>query len=144
MSKAEIAENLFESYNCAQSVLSAYSVDYDLDKEKALQVSAGFGAGMGRLQDVCGAVSGALMVLGLSSGFEESDDRDKTNAVYAKVRSFVRDFVEMKKTIRCGELLGCDLSSEEGRTFFREHNLRSNCREYIRLCCNMLDKYLAE
>ena len=141
MSKAEIAEKNFESYNCAQSVLSAYAADYDLDKEKALQIAAGFGAGMGRLQEVCGAISGSIMILGLDSHFKESDSRDKNNTVYTKVRSFVKDFTEIKGTITCRELLGCDLSTEEGQAFFKEHNLRSNCREYIRICCELLDKY---
>ena len=142
MSKAEAAVKLFEDFNCAQSVLSAHAGDYNLEKEKALQISAGFGAGMGRVQEVCGAVSGSLMVLGLASGFKEEDRRDKTNEVYAKVRSFINDFIQKEKTIICRELLGCNLSTEEGQTFFREHNLRSNCREYIRLCCELLEKHL--
>ena len=143
MSKAEIAVKLFENYNCAQSVLSAYAADFNLDRAKALQVAAGFGAGMGRLQETCGAVTGAIMVLGLSSGFREEDNREKSNAVYAKLRKLVDDFTREKGTIKCRELLGCDLSTEEGQAFFKEHNLRSNCREYISICCRLLDSYLA-
>ena len=143
MEKAETAEKLFDSYNCAQSVLTAYTDDYSLDKNKALQVAAGFGAGMGRLQETCGAVCGAFMILGLSSDFKEGDSRDKINEIYANVRSFAKDFTKLKGTIKCRELLGCDLSTEEGQAFFKEHNLRHNCREYIRLCCELLDKYLS-
>jgi len=142
MSKADNAEKFFESYNCAQSLLAAYNADYGLEKDKALQVAAGFGAGMGRLQETCGAIAGAIMVLGLSSRFKEDDGRDKLDTVYANVRSFTKDFTEKKGTIKCRELLGCDLLTEEGQAFFKEHNLRSNCREYIRICCELLDKYL--
>ena len=144
MNKAEAAAELFVNYNCAQSVLTVFAEDFGLDKETALQASAGFGAGMGRLQETCGAVSGAIMVLGLKSGFKESDRRDKINEVYAKVRRLADDFTREKGTIKCRELLGCDLSTEEGQAFFREHNLRSNCREYVKLCCNLLEKYRQE
>ena len=145
MSKAETAVKFFDNYNCAQSVLAAYAADYDLEKDKALQIAVGFGAGMGRLQKTCGAISGAIAVLGLSSGFKEEDRRDKINVVYAKVRRFVEEFTGEKGTVKCLDLLGgCDLSSEEGQKYFKEHNLKDKCREYVRLCCELLDKYLAE
>ena len=144
MNKPEAAADFFQSYNCAQSVLSAYAGDYDLEKEKALQVAVGFGAGMGRCQDVCGAVTGSIMVLGLSSGFKEGDGRPKINTVYEKVHRFIDEFAKEKGTIKCRDLLGCDLTSEEGQKFFKEHNLRDNCREYIKLCCNLLEKYLKD
>ena len=144
MNKVETAEKFFETYNCAQSVMAAYAGDFELERDKALQVAVGFGAGMGRVQEVCGAVSGAIMTLGLSSGYKEGDGRDKINAVYAQVRRFINDFIEMEGTIKCRDLLGCDLSSEEGRAFFKEHNLHSNCEKYIHICCELLDKYLEE
>ena len=144
MSKAETASKLFDSYNCAQSVLTAYAEDFGLDKDKALSLSVGFGGGMGRLQETCGAVSGAIAVLGLSSCFKEGDGRDKINIVYANVRRLVEDFSREKGTVRCRDLLGCDLKSEEGHKYFVEHNLRENCRDYIRCACKLLDKYLAE
>ena len=89
MSKAETAIKLFETYNCAQSVFTAYAEDFGIDKNQALSLAVGFGGGMGRTQDVCGAVTGAIMVLGLSSDFGEGDGRDKINAVYANVRRFL-------------------------------------------------------
>jgi len=144
MSKAEIAENYFESYNCAQSVLTTYAADHGLNKDKALQLAAGFGAGMARLQETCGAVSGAIMVLGLNSGFKEVDSKDKTHEFYAKVRRLVGDFTAQAGSIKCRDLLsGCNLLSEDGQKFFKEHNLKNNCREYVRLCCELLDKYLS-
>ena len=143
MSKVDTALNLFKDYNCAQSVATAYAGDYGLDKDRALQVSVGFGGGMGRVQDVCGAISGAIIALGLASAFKEGDGRDKTNAVYAKVHGLIDEFAARKGTIKCRELLGCDLTSEEGHAFFVEHKLREkNCQDYIRLCCELLDKYL--
>ena len=145
MSKAENALKLFESYNCAQSVLAAYAKDFGLEKEKALSIAAGFGGGMGRLQETCGAVSGAIAVLGLASDYKEADGRDKINTVYAQVRRLAEDFKREHGTVKCRDLLSCELLSEEGHKYFNEHNLRkTNCGEYIRLCCGLLDKYLAK
>ena len=142
MTKAEIADNLFKTRNCAQSVLAAFAEDYGLEKEKALQAAVGFGAGMGRLQETCGAVTGAIIVLGLSSGFKESDGREKINDVYAKVRGLVNDFSARKGTVKCRELLGCDLLTDEGQKYFKEHSLSKDCQGYVRLVCELLEKYL--
>jgi C_GCAxxG_C_C family probable redox protein len=144
MNKAETAIKYFESYNCAQSLLAAYAAEHGLEKEAALQTAVGFGGGIGRLQDVCGAVSAAVAVLGLASGFKESSGRPEINAVYDTVRRFVADFTREKGTTKCRELINCDLSSEEGQKYFQEHNLKDNCRGYLRLCCELLDKYTAE
>jgi len=142
MTKVEIAENIFKTRNCAQSVLAAFAEDYGLEKEKALQTAVGFGGGMGRLQETCGAVTGAIMVLGLSSGYKESDGREKINDVYSKVRSFVSDFSAKKGSVKCRELLGCDLTTPEGQKYFDEHKLRRECEGYIRLACELLEGYV--
>ena len=144
MSKAEAALNFFQAYNCAQSTLAAYAGDFGMDMETALSLAVGFGAGMGRVQETCGAVTGAIMVLGLSSRFKKEDGRPKINEVYAKVHRFIDEFSRTKGTVKCRELLNCDLCTEDGQKIFKEKNLRENCREYVRLCCEMLDKYLAE
>ena len=144
MSKADTAIKNFDLYNCAQSVAAAYAEDYRLDKNQALQTAVGFGGGMGRTQDVCGAISGAVIVFGLASNFMEGDGRPKINEVYAKVHSFINEFTAQKGTIRCRDLLeGCDLGSEEGQKLFKERNLKETCRACVRLCCDMLDKYLS-
>ena len=144
MSKADIAVANFDKYNCAQSVAAAYAEDYGLDKNQALQTAVGFGGGMGRIQDVCGAITGAIIVLGLASSFKEGDGRPKINEVYAKVHGFINEFAAQKGTIKCRDLLeGCDLGNEEGQKVFKERNLKETCRVCVRLCCDMLDKYLS-
>jgi C_GCAxxG_C_C family probable redox protein len=98
---------------------------------------------MGRVQEVCGAISAAVITLGLASGFKEDDRRDKINEVYAKVHSFIDEFAAQNGSIKCRDLLGCDLTSEAGQQHFKDNNLKESCRSYVRLCCDMLDKYLA-
>jgi C_GCAxxG_C_C family probable redox protein len=144
VSKIETALDFFDSYNCAQSVLCTYAAECGLKKDKALQAAIGFGGGMGRLQETCGAVTGAIIVLGLSSGFKEGDGRDKISESYAKVRRLVNDFSAREGAFRCRDLLGCDLSTEEGQKAYKENNLRDRCRNYIRLSCELLDEYLEE
>jgi len=75
MTGKEKAVSLFkEGYNCSQSVFAAYADRYGIDKEMALKLSASFGGGMGRMREVCGAVSGMLMVAGLEIGATEGKD----------------------------------------------------------------------
>ena len=142
MSKAETATQFFDrGCNCAQAILTAYAEDFDLEINKSLSLGAGFGAGLGRIQDVCGAVTGAIMVLGLKSNFTEEDGPEKINVVYGQVRSFVDAFTQKENSIKCRELLsGCDFSTEEGKKFFKENNLRDKCRSFIRLSCELLEK----
>ena len=144
MNKAEAALKYFESYNCAQAVLAAHADDCGIDLDEALQAAVGFGGGMGRLQETCGAVTGAILALGFNSGFKEGDSRENINAVYAQVRQFAGEFTSKNGTIKCRDLLGCDLSSEEGHKFFVDNNLRENCRCYVSLACELLEKYLAK
>jgi len=144
MEKPETAVTYFNTYNCAQSTLLAYATDFALNKDTALQVAVGFGGGIGRIQDVCGAVSASVMVLGLASGFTESDGRSMINESYDITRRFVEEFEREYGTIKCRELIKCDLCSEEGQKYFKENNVKENCRGYVRFCCTLLDKYMAE
>ena len=96
MNKSEIAIKKFNSsdcnYNCTQSVLFSFSKDFGLDEKLALRIATGFGVGMGRNQSVCGAVSGAIMVISLKYG-------DNMEITYNHVRSFIQKFKEKNATI---------------------------------------------
>ncbi len=103
MSYADSARDLFmEGCNCSQAVFAAFSPLLGLEKAQALRLAMGLGGGVGRLREVCGAVSGAAMVLGALYGGD--DARDKT-AAYAKVRQFADSFKEQHGAIVCRELL---------------------------------------
>ena len=103
MSYAETARDLFlDGYGCAQAVFTAFSPLLGLEKAQALRIAMGLGGGVGRMREVCGAVSGAAMVLGALYGGD--DARDKT-AAYAKVRQFADAFKEQHGAIVCRELL---------------------------------------
>ena len=139
MNKSEIAIKKFNesNNNCAQSVLFSFSKDFGLDEKLALKIATGFGVGMGRNQSVCGAVSGAIMVISLKYG----DNLEKT---YSNVRNFIQKFKEKNMTIECIDLLnGCNLITEDGQKYYRENGLcQKKCNEYIKLSCVILEEIL--
>ena len=97
--RVDLAERLFKSgRNCAQSVFCAYAPDFGMDAATAAKVACGLGGGVGRMREVCGAVSGAALVLGLRHG----DDR---SVVYPCVQEFCRRFRDECGSIVCRELL---------------------------------------
>lgn len=104
--KGEEAKRLFLSgYNCAQAVFLAFSGDLGLDQTTALKISSCFGGGMGRLREVCGAVSAMFMVLGLKYASSDPTDRTAKAALYARVQELARRFKEENGSIICRELL---------------------------------------
>ena len=106
MTHGERAEQNFRrGYNCAQSVVLAFGDVTGLDDRTAAMLSSSFGGGMGRLREVCGAVSGALTVLGLAQGYADPDDPDAKKAHYHRVQEFAERFREKNGSIICRELL---------------------------------------
>src|SRR5512138_2424520 len=125
MAKQEEAMTKFMGgYNCAQSVFYAFCDDLGLEPEIALKVACGFGAGMGRKGEVCGAVTGGIMALGAKYGRGTNEERPVTDATYVKIRSLMDQFASKHGTCICRQLLsGSDLTTEEGQKFFRENDL---------------------
>ena len=129
-----------EGYNCAQSVVYAYADEMGIDENTLLSLSVGFGGGMGRKQEVCGAVSGAVMVLGAVCSKENGNNNRLS---YKSVQRLIDGFTKEKGSIKCLDLLsGCNLSTSEGQSLFKEKNLRSHCDGCIEVACNILQKEL--
>ncbi|MCA1745872.1 MAG: C-GCAxxG-C-C family protein, partial [Bacteroidales bacterium] len=120
-------------FNCSQSVLSAYSEVLGFDNELALSVSCGFGAGMGRLQGTCGAVTGAYMVLGIYCSQKYPDNGARKAQSYLMIQTYNKQFIEKHKTTDCRMLLNCDLTTEQGQQFFQDNQLMDSvCKHCIR------------
>lgn len=106
-SRKEKAVGLFkQGYNCSQSVFAAYSDLYGIEDETAFRISSSFGAGMGRMREVCGTCSGMFLVAGLESGATEGRDAAGKQANYAMVQMLAEEFRKRNGTIICRELLG--------------------------------------
>src|SRR5512138_2857478 len=125
MMKSERAVSKFASgYNCAQSVFFAFLEDLEIDPDTALKVAAGFGGGMGRKGEVCGAVTGGIMALGTRHGRGEKEDATVAEPMYAKTRELMDQFAAKHGSCLCRELLnGCDLTKEDDQKAFREKDL---------------------
>ncbi len=141
--KGQIAVDKFmEGYNCAQSIAFAFCGECGLSQDAALKVACGFGAGMGRKQEVCGAVAGAIMVLGLVRGRGTEDPRSVTEALYPMAREFMDGFAVRNGSYLCRDLLsGCDLLSDEGQRRFKENGLLEKvCKPCVRSAAEMLQQ----
>jgi C_GCAxxG_C_C family probable redox protein len=142
MSRADkAAENLAaEKMNCSQSVLTAYCQETGLDLNLALKVAIGFGGGMGRTGNTCGAVTGAYMVIGLKQNVTLENTTQIKTQVYQLVKDFNRKFIEKNGSLMCKELLGCDLSTPEGQAYAREKGLtRTVCPLLVRDSVDILE-----
>ena len=139
----EYSEN---GFNCAQSVFSSYAERFGLDQETALKIAVCFGGGIGQTGRTCGAVSGALMTLGLKYGTTDSQDKEAKAKNYERAREFMEKFSTRHHSIMCRELLDCDISTPEGHQYAREHNLFSiRCRsQFIRSAAEILEEMLEE
>lgn len=110
------AETLFrEGYNCCQAVFAAYADLFCIDTETALKVSAGLGGGCGRQRELCGAVSGAAMIIGLKYGATDGADSDSKMLCYEKVRAHSEEFRKVNPSIVCRELLELGDKKESAR-----------------------------
>jgi len=127
MERSEQAkEHFLSGYNCAQSVVLSFADDLKYSKELALKISAGFGGGMGKQQETCGAVTGAIMVLGLLKGEEVNNNDELKAEAYSSVKELSREFTAAYNTTSCRELIGCDLNTPEGSAKFKEEKLMEN------------------
>lgn len=131
--RAAKAESYFtEGYNCAQSVVLAFADLLGTDEETLKAVAAPFGGGMGRLREVCGAVSGMFMVAGLALRADTLDRNDK-NALYALEREMARLFAEQTGSIVCRELL---LSRPHGDT---HNSMKPECRKLVGIAARIAE-----
>jgi len=145
MDHSEQAKELFLSgYNCAQSVLLSYADELKFSKELAQKLAAGFGAGMGRTQATCGAVTGAIMVLGMLKGETVNNNEELKTATYGSVKDLTARFVSSFKTTRCSDLIGCDLNTQEGAAKFKEEKMMENiCATCVKRAVEILQELTA-
>lgn len=145
MNHVEEALKLFEEkYYCSQAVFAAFSEEYGVKKEDALKIGGCFGSGM-RKGEVCGACTGALMVLGLKYGKFRKDD------VESKIKSdevcdkFLDEFKKENGSYICNTLLGCDISTQEGVQYALDNNLFTEfCPKMVESAVIITEKILDE
>ena len=145
MTYKEKAEALFkQGYNCSQAVLLTFSDQLGLDKETALKLSSSFGGGMGRLREVCGAVSSMFMVAGLKNGYTDPCDQTAKKEHYALIQRLAEEFKKENGSIVCRELLGLangpDSPNASPRT--EEYYKKRPCGELCGIAAELVAKEL--
>ncbi len=140
----EIARvKLFEDkFDCAQTVFSHFAEELDLDEETALKIASGFGGGMHK-GDMCGIVSGGLMVLGLKYGFHEAGDPVTKEIMNQKAIEYERRIQEATGGLRCREMLGVDTSTPEGK-IAAGSVIPGRCPGIITQACAILEDMLKD
>ncbi len=125
--KAERAKQLFrDGYNCSQAVLGAFCEELGMDFETAIKLSSSFGGGMGRMREVCGAVSGVFMAAGLKYGYSLPEDLEAKKEHYKLIQQMAEEFKEKNDSIICRELLG----QQEGKE--NSHIPSERTKEYYK------------
>lgn len=145
MSRADKAEELFRrGYNCSQSVFAAFADVVGMTEEEAAQLASPFGAGFGKLREVCGAVSGMTMVMGKVKGYSDPGDYEGKKALYAMIQKMCAEFEEKQGTLICRELLGLQKGEDIGEPAVRtEEYYRSRpCIGACRTAAEITEKVL--
>lgn len=139
--KSENAVKCFtDGFNCAQAVLSSFSEEYSCPKELALKISGAFGSGMGQLGETCGAVTGALMIIGLKYGKYKSSDTESKDRTYACVKQYSDIFKLRFGSIKCTDLIKFNLSNHEELIEARKAGVfQSICPELIKCSVEILE-----
>ena len=113
MTKEEKAKAFFkEGYNCAQAVSLAFADDLKIDRNTVIKLTSSFGGGMGRLREVCGAVSGMFMVAGMFWGYTDPDNNRAKTEHYRRIQKLAGQFKEIHGSIICRDLLGLTEKSD--------------------------------
>lgn len=146
MTKGEKAKALFlEGYNCAQAVFGAFAEDFGLDLELAMKLSSGFGGGMGRLREVCGAVSGMFMVFDMKHGYTSPTAKESKMELYSHIQNLAKDFEDDNGSIICRELLGLSEKNSvpvpEDRT--EKYYKKRPCAELVEFAADLVDNYMS-
>jgi len=134
------AAMFLEGCNCAQAVLAACGRDYGLPRDTALRVAQAFGGGMGRTGNVCGAATGALMVIGLKGSSNDPAAKAESGRI---AREFLTQFKARQGSLLCRDIIGCDLSTPEGLKFAHESGRHQTlCPKAVRDAAEIVEDLL--
>ncbi len=144
---AQKAMTLFkQGYNCSQSVFLAFGDRYHMDEETAAKLASSFGGGLGRMREVCGAVSGMALVAGMLYGYSSPADYEGKSIHYARIQELAHAFREQNGSYVCRELLGLDKKGDspipEKRT--EEYYKKRPCGELVGMAAAILEEYIKE
>ena len=147
MNRSEKATWYFNnSFNCSQSVLATFAPGLGISEDDSLRIACAFGAGMGRRQLTCGAITGALMALGLLHGKAFLDDESKKQRTYARTEEFCKEFIKKNGSLNCRELLsGLDMNDPDDSLKIKELGLHdTHCSLFVKDAVELIEKIMIE
>ncbi len=141
----EAVAMMAEGFNCAQSTLGVFCEELNLDRERALKLATGFGAGLANKQEICGAVSGGIMAIGLKHGRTQTSDFEAKERTYLLANELMARFKVKFGSCLCRELLpGINLATAVGHTRYKEKNLAETvCRPCVAETVRILEDILS-
>lgn len=132
-----------QGYSCSQAVIWAFAEDFGLDKATALRIAEGFGGGMGASGGTCGALTGAMMAIGLKHGRQDADDRDAKAETVRLTRELMRRFKDQHGSLLCKVLIGCEIDTPQKFAAARDSGvMTATCPGLIRSACDTLEEIL--
>lgn len=146
MSRGDKAKSYFlEGYNCSQSVALAFADMLDMDKRTIARAVSGFGGGMGRMREVCGAMSGISFVISMLYGYESASDTEGKKRLYSEIQVMGNRFKEDNGSVVCRELLGLEKSGFDHpvpakRT--ESYYQKRPCKELVKYAADILEEYI--
>lgn len=146
MTRKETAkENFLKGYNCAQSLTLAFADLIPVEREDLLKMSCSFGGGMGRLREVCGAVSGMFMLVGFLYGYHTPETGDIKKEHYARVQELAGNFEKAYGSIICRDLLGLTVHRDDPTPDARtaEYYDKRPCPDIVAAAAEILEEYIA-
>jgi C_GCAxxG_C_C family probable redox protein len=138
----QAVEMFNEGYSCSQAIVAAYGEQFGLDRDTALKISSGLGGGLGRTGSICGAVTGAIRILGFKFGSTNPRDKNAKYATYKKVQEFCEEFKTSAGSLICHELLGFDFMTPEGDLKSAQPGAFEHCPGYVQIAAELLESKL--
>ncbi len=141
----EAIESFRDGLNCAQAVVTSFADELNFDKNMAEILSCGFGGGMGRLGETCGAVTGSYMTLGIYNCRKFTDNASRKEGTYTMVQEFSKIFKQINGSTNCKSLINCDLKTEDGQKYAKENNLFGTvCEKCVKDSINIVNQLIGK
>ncbi len=137
--------NFEKGFNCSQAVFSSFADDLGLNEKTAQKIASGFGGGIARGGDICGVVTGGIMALGLKYFDTESDIQKSKKQVYEIIKEFKQLFEKQHGSIICRDLLGLDISTDEGFKKSQELDLHNKiCKGLVKDVVEIVEEMIKQ
>jgi C_GCAxxG_C_C family probable redox protein len=138
----DAVEMFKEGYSCSQAIFATYGGELGIEREAALKIAAGLGGGIGKTGETCGALTGAILILGLKFGTTNPKDTSGKYHCYSKSKAFCDEFKARCGTLICRELLGFDFNTPEGLELSKQPGAFQHCPEFVQIAAEILESML--